>query len=127
MFALKRVNLSGIADASVEECVNEVQMLVDLRDSDLVVHIYAWFVEITNPDYDKSTISMCMSDINICFREFDKKEKTMKILMEHGQCDLQHSIKAKNWTSLKLRSIWERLLTIVDVIHNRGTDSIFSV
>ncbi len=43
LFALKRVNLSGIADSSVDECVNEVQMLVDLRDSKLVVNIYAWY------------------------------------------------------------------------------------
>ncbi|OXA59956.1 Dual specificity protein kinase Ttk [Folsomia candida] len=94
LFALKRINLSGIADSSVDECVNEVQMLVDLRDSDLVVHIYAW--------------------------EFDKGEKTMKIVMEHGHCDLQHTIKSKYMTCLKLRGIWERLLTIVDVIHKRG-------
>jgi serine/threonine-protein kinase TTK/MPS1 len=53
-------------------------------------------------------------------REFNQLEKTMKIVMEHGQCDLSHSIKSQNWTALKLQSIWERLLTIVNVIHKRG-------
>lgn len=113
-------------------------MLVDLRDSDLVVHIYAWYV-VLNSYFRSQTDS-----VFFIIREFDKGEKTMKIVMEHGHCgksfgitwesleifdvqyafyeplDLQHTIKSKYMTCLKLRGIWERLLTIVDVIHKRG-------
>ena len=42
LFALKKVILSGIQRSIVEECVNEIQMLMRLKDSDFVVRIDTW-------------------------------------------------------------------------------------
>ncbi|CAL8072740.1 unnamed protein product [Orchesella dallaii] len=95
LYALKVVQLQGIDEALVQECINEVEMLIELKGTDLVVEIKSW--------------------------EFSRSEKTMKIVMEHGQCDLNRTIFKSNQTSLlKLKAIWERLLLIVDKIHSRG-------
>ncbi|ODN02288.1 Dual specificity protein kinase Ttk [Orchesella cincta] len=95
LYALKVVQLQGIDEALVQECINEVEMLIELKGTDLVVEIKSW--------------------------EFSRSEKTMKIVMEHGQCDLNRTIFKSNQPSLlKLKAIWERLLLIVDKIHSRG-------
>jgi len=41
-FALKIVQLHGIDEAHVQECINEVEMLIDLKGTDLVVDIHTW-------------------------------------------------------------------------------------
>lgn len=49
----------------------------------------------------------------------------MKILMEKGQCDLNQTIYKANKNKkpiklIKMRYIWESLLTIVQEIHSKG-------
>lgn len=49
----------------------------------------------------------------------------MKILMEKGQCDLNQTIFKANKNKkpiklIKMRYIWESLLTIVQEIHSKG-------
>lgn len=41
-YALKIVRLHGIDEALVQECINEVEMLIDLKGTDLVVDIHSW-------------------------------------------------------------------------------------
>jgi hypothetical protein len=42
LFALKRVNLSGFNESAIAECINEVRMLEELKDSKLVIQIKSW-------------------------------------------------------------------------------------
>jgi len=42
LYALKKINLAGVTEVSIDECINEVEMLVDLKDSELVVKINGW-------------------------------------------------------------------------------------
>jgi len=42
LFALKKVNLFGLDQRGIEECINEIKLLVELRDTDLVIHIESW-------------------------------------------------------------------------------------
>lgn len=41
-YALKIVHLNGLDEVLVQECVNEVEMLTDLKGTDLVVDIELW-------------------------------------------------------------------------------------
>ncbi|CAG7716223.1 unnamed protein product, partial [Allacma fusca] len=93
-FAMKRVNLSGINEAIIKECINEIQMLVELKDTDLVIRISGW--------------------------EINKMSQTMKIIMELGQYDLGVALKDSVFTVSEVKATWERMLTIVAKIHERG-------
>ena len=42
LFALKTVNLAGLNDSNVAECINEVKMLEELKDTKQVIQIVSW-------------------------------------------------------------------------------------
>ena len=42
LHALKKVNMQQLDSAGVQECINEVQMLLALRDTELVIRIMEW-------------------------------------------------------------------------------------
>lgn len=59
--------------------------------------------------------------LNTSGRELNSVDKTIKIVMECGQCDLSKSINSDKINTLnKIKFIWERMLYIVQSIHSRG-------
>ncbi|CAG0899406.1 unnamed protein product [Darwinula stevensoni] len=93
-YALKCIKMSQ--RESEAELRNEIQLLWKLKDCDRVIHLF---------DY-----------------EFRKSERTLYLLMERGDCDLQTIFKQKpgQWSTRECCFYFEQMLQAVQQIHAKN-------
>ncbi len=92
LYALKVVNLSDVSDNLRADLVREIDLLLEFQSSLHVIQL--------------------IEHEHVIRENGDKSEDMLYMLMERGECDLNHLINLSSMTPARLRFYWEQVRKI---------------
>ncbi len=89
LYALKVVNLSDASDNLRADLVREIDLLLEFRSSLHVIQL--------------------IEHEHVVKEDGDQSEDTLYMLLERGECDLNHLLNLTSMTPARLRFYWEQV------------------